>query len=732
LTSHPGLSRLFDPKSIAVVGASSDPAKLGFQVFNSLAVSKRMGSYKGELYPVNPRYREVDRLACYPDVASIQGPVDLAVVVVPARGTPSVMEDLARKGVPASIVVSGGFGESGGADLENKVVSIARRAGIRLLGPNTLGLMDPYSGVDTFFLPEWKTTTNRHEAISMPKPRPGSMVLISQSGGVGAALIDYIVGSGAGLRAFVGLGNQADVTLDEVISYYADDEKTRAILLYVEGVKQGRRLMEACSAASKRMPIVALKAGKTESGIRAAFTHTASMVGQVEVYRTAFHQGGIVEVSTIEDLFDAGKAMSMLPPPQGDRVAIVTNGGGAGVIAADSCEELGLKVPVLGSAAVGELRKLDREGGIPPMVSPNNPLDLTGSADSKAFKLASDALLKGDPFDAWLYVTLHHAPAVYDDVVDAIADVKEESGRPVVACDVGEAEWARIMRSKYESHGIPCYPTPDRAAKALYFLSRYGLFRKEPETWRDTQSATDRILWLSSLAKGPAPVLLEPNASRLLSEYSIPLLPSAVVADEDAAVRAADSMGYPVAMKIVSGKLSHKTDAGGVVLGVGDSIGVRGQFRTLARRAQEIGLSDSFKGALVQKMAPAGFELLIGSYRDRFFGPVITLGAGGIYTELIRDYSLRVAPIVASEAEEMMNELRISGILRGYRGKPAFDISCLKGVIVKLSTIMLENPTIKEMEINPFILFQSGGAVVDARVLLNGPPPRVEAHANPE
>jgi acyl-CoA synthetase (NDP forming) len=361
-------------------------------------------------------------------------------------------------------------------------------------------------------------------------------------------------------------------------------------------------------------------------------------------------------------------------------------------------------------------------GGIPPMVSPNNPLDLTGSAGSQAFKLASDALMKGDLFDAWLFVTLHHAPAVYDDVVDSISTVRAEAGLPVVACDVGEAEWARIMRSKYESHGIPCYPTPDRAAKAIHFLSRYGSFKADPEVWRDTQSASDRAGWLSSYAEAGGGVLFEPNAGRLLSEYSVPLLPSAVVADEEAAVRAADSMGYPVAMKIVAEKLSHKTDVGGIVLNVRDSIGIRSQFEALRRRAGEVGLAETFRGVLVQKMAEPGFELLIGSYRDRFFGPVITLGAGGTYTELMRDFSLRIAPITVSQAEEMMGELRIYRILKGYRGKPAYDVGCLKEMLVKLSTIMLENPTIREMEINPYFLFQSGGAVVDARVLLGKSP----------
>jgi len=719
LASSPNLSHLFDPRSIAVVGASPDPTKIGFEVFNSMATSKKMGAYSGDLYPVNPRYPEVAGIPCYPNVASIKGDVDLAVVVVPSQGTPSVMLDLAAKGVPAAIIISGGFSEVGNRELEEEVMKIASENGIRVLGPNTLGVQDPYIGLDTFFLPEWKTTTNRHEAISSPKPRPGSIVLVSQSGGVGAALIDYIVGSGAGLRAFVGLGNQADVTLDEVISYYVDDPKTKAILLYIEGVRKGRKLIEACSAASKKKPIVALKAGKTESGRRAAFTHTASMIGQEEVFSMAFHQGGIVEVSTIEDLFDAGKALSMLAPPSGDRVMIVTNGGGAGVIAADSCEGLGLKVPPLSDSAAKNLEDLGKAGRLPPMISPNNPLDLTGSASSETFRLASVALKGGDAFDAWLYITLHQAPAVYDDVVDVISSVRKERGQPVVACDVGEAEWARIMRSKFESHGIPCYPTPDRAANAIHFLSQYGFIRNDPEVWQDTQAGGDKVGWLKTcMGGGGERILLEPGASRLLAEYSIPLLPSDVVTDEEAAVRAADAMGYPVALKIIAANLSHKTDVGGVVLNVADGIGVRRDFDALIRKVNELGLADSFGGVLVQKMAEPGFELLIGGYRDRFFGPVITLGAGGTYTELVRDFTLRVAPFAVSEAEEMVNELRISRILKGYRGRAPHDVECLKDVIVKLSRMMLENPSINQVEINPFSLFTSGGAVVDARVLL--------------
>jgi acyl-CoA synthetase (NDP forming) len=714
-----GLAALFNPRSIAVVGASSDKSKLGYECYNNLSASKKNGIYTGELFPVNPRYKEVSGDACYPDVSSIPSAVDLAVVVVPSQLTPDVLRDLGKKGVPAAIIVSGGFSEVGNRELEEEVVRLAAHHHIRVLGPNTLGLLDPYSGVDTFFLPEWKTTVNGVEAVSSPKPKPGHLTLVSQSGGVGAALIDYIVGSGTGLRAFVGLGNQADVTMDEVISYYAEDDRTRAILLYVEGVKRGRKLIETCSAASKKKPIVVLKAGKTESGIRAAYTHTASMVGQVEVYSMAFHQGGMVEASSIEELFDAGKAMSMLEPPVGPKVMIVTNGGGAGVIAADSCEQLGLEVPPLADEAIRDLQDLADSGKIPTTVCPNNPLDLTGSASSLTFRLSSEVLVKRAAFDAALFVTLHHAPAVYDDVVEVISWFQKATGKPVVACDVGEAEWARIMRSKYESHGIPCYPTPDRAARAVHLLSKHGSFKRDPEVWRDTQRSEDRVWWLKTFPSAASDgALHEPYASRLLGEYGIPLMPSEVVDGEDAAVNAADSLGYPVAMKIVATKLSHKTDVGGVALNVGDSIGVRRQFKALLERAKEVGVLPSLKGILVQKMAPPGFELLIGSYRDRFFGPVITLGVGGTYTELMRDYTLRVAPVTSNEADEMMGELRMSAALRGFRGKSAYDVLCLRDVIVKMSTIMLENPTISQMEINPFFLFTSGGAVIDARVLL--------------
>jgi acetyltransferase len=710
---------LFDPKSIAVVGASPDPSKLGYDTYLNLQASKRNGAYRGRLYAVNPRHKEVLGDTCHPDLSSVPDELDLAVIVVPSQHVPDVMNDVVRKGVPAAIIVSGGFSEVGNRDLEAEVIRIASDGGVRVLGPNTLGLLDPHNGVDTFFLPEWKRTTDGVEAISSPKPKPGHLTLLSQSGGVGAALIDYIVGSGAGLRAFVGLGNQADVSMDEVVSYYAEDDRTRAILMYVEGVRDGRKLMEACSVASKRKPIVALKAGRTESGMRAAFTHTASMVGQVEVYSMAFRQGGVIEASTIEELFDAGKALSMLQPPEGDRALIITNGGGAGVIAADACEQMGLKVPPLDARAVETLKRLALTGRIPSTVSPNNPLDLTGSASSLTFKVASEALIGAAGFDVCLFLTLHHAPAVYDDVVDAVSWFRNTCGKPTVACDVGEAEWARIMRSKYEAYGIPAYPTPDRAARALHFLSKYGQYRSRPETWRDTQSQRDRLPWLAEFSSRERDrALYEPYASELLKQYGLPLLPCEVVGDADSAVRVADEIGYPVAMKVVATTVSHKTDVGGVSLGLRDSIEVRRRFGAMMAMVDRLGLRDSFRGILVQKMAEPGFELLIGSYRDPFFGPIVTLGAGGTYTELLRDYTLRVAPVTPSDADQMMKELRISRVLEGYRGMPGYDLECLRNVIVQLSSVMIENPSVAQLEINPFLLHRSGGAVIDAKVLL--------------
>lgn len=466
------------PRGIIVVGASRDPSKPGHVIFRVLLENRRKGLLKANVYAVNPNTESILGEKVYKSIAEVPPDADLGVVVVPAKLVPTAIGELGSRGVKAAIVISAGFSEVGNKELEMEVVKIAREKGVRIIGPNCIGVFSPWSGLDTLFLPYEKVLCDGRTVISTPRPPPGYVALVSQSGAVGTAALDYMAGEGIGLSHFVSIGNKADIDEVEILKLLAEDELTRVILLYIENVNRGREFVNTASEVSRRKPIIALKAGRTSAGRRAAASHTAALAGVDEVYNAAFERSGIIRAMDMEELFDFAKAFVYQPPPRGPRVGILTDGGGAGVMAADKAEEVGLEVPVLEGETLEELEELKRRGEIPAFAQVSNPVDLTGSVTTEMFVKALEIMLESKELDAVVVLALHQVPGVPDPVELAkrLAEIASRYTKPVLAVDTGWSEAAILERREFEKKGVPAYPTPERAVKALGALYKYAQF----------------------------------------------------------------------------------------------------------------------------------------------------------------------------------------------------------------------------------------------------------------
>ncbi len=445
---------------------------------NMVANHKR-GVFKGEVYLVNPKHDQILGEKCYPSISAIPEHAETIVVAIPAAGVPDVIEDAGKAGTKAAIVISSGFAEVGNRALEEKLVDASRRHNVRVIGPNCLGIYDAYTGMDTLFLPETKFLSDGREVVATPRPRPGSVSFLTQSGAFGAAALDYMAGHGMGIRGFVSYGNRCDVTEDELLDYFANDHKTKVILMYVEGLAKGRDFLEKAKEATRKKPVVALKAGKTEAGTRAAASHTAALAGMEQIYDGAFKQAGIIRVRNVEELFDFGRALVLQPPSYTRNVAVLTNAGGPGIIAADALEESGLEVHKFPGRIMSKLSDFKSKKLLLPVLSGYNPLDLSAEATSEMFALAISTILDDPEIGGLVLIMLHHAPTILDDAVDMIAKTVPKYKKPVTVCDMGGTEMAETMRMAFEKRGIPSYSVPERAARALWALTYYGTYLRD-------------------------------------------------------------------------------------------------------------------------------------------------------------------------------------------------------------------------------------------------------------
>ena len=474
------LDKFFYPDTIAVIGASRKPGKVGHEILRILKENKDKGIFRGELYAVNPDAREILGVATYPSISQLPSPPDLAVIAIPAKLVPEALDELGKLGTKNAVVISGGFAEIGGEGviLQEKLVEVAKQHGIRLVGPNCIGILCPETGVDTMFLPYEKEIRGK-TFKSLPRPKPGSISLITQSGAFGVACLDYMAGEKLGLAKFVSYGNRVDVDEAELIDYLASDYKTRVILVYIESLGRGKEFMEAAKRAVLSKPIVVLKAARTKAGTRAAISHTAAMAGRDDVYDAAFRQAGIIRVNNVEELFDVAKALSMQPPAKGKRIAVLTDGGGAGVMAVDELESRGQIIADLSGETEKRLEELKLKGIIPPIASVKNPVDLTGSTDDEAYVKSLEILLESPVVDGVIVLALHHVPGLTGNLPEKLAEVAKGIDKPVIFCDIGEGEYAAAFRERFEELGFPAYPTPERAAIAMAALTTYGTIRRK-------------------------------------------------------------------------------------------------------------------------------------------------------------------------------------------------------------------------------------------------------------
>ena len=475
----------FNPSSVAVVGATKKINKAGNVIFKNFVENKRRGVFKGEIYPVNPHEDSILGYESYPSITKIPEELELVVIVVPAKHVANVMRDAASKKVKTAVIISSGFSEIGNHKLENQIRAIAKKAGIRVLGPNCLGVYDSRTGVDMLFLPETRVLTTGDEVIATPRPMPGNIAIATQSGAFGVAALDYLTGQQIGVSKFVSFGNKCDVDEAEMLQYLLHDEETRVIMLYVEDIKSGREFLKVAKKVTKKKPIVALKSGRTEAGARAAASHTGAMAGSDHIYDAVFAQTGIFRAKDMEEFFDVGKALTMQPPATGNNVGIITDAGGPGIMAVDECELKGLKVKRFSEETIQKFERLKKKGRLPKFATNLNPVDLTGSVTSEMFELAAEILFEDPEIHGIILLGLHHTPALQEDFVDRVSKVAGKHDKPIVACDIGETEMALHTRYRFDKLGIPAYFSPEDAARAMNALVRYGLHLKKKRCLRE-------------------------------------------------------------------------------------------------------------------------------------------------------------------------------------------------------------------------------------------------------
>jgi acetyltransferase len=665
------LQPLFCPRRIAVIGASANPEKMGFQIYRNI----RDAGFPGEILPVNPKGETILGTTSVKSVGDLPEGVDLAVVIIPAKHVPATILQLGERKVRAAIVISGGFAESGeeGAALQEELVRNAARSSIRLVGPNCQGVNYPYHNLCA----SWPLITRR-----------GEMAFVSQSGTVGAALSDWASEDGLGFSAFVSMGNRADVDEADLIDFFAADPNTRVVALYIEGVKDAAKFLAAVRKCRK--PIVIFKAGRTERGRQAAESHTRSLAGSDAIYDAVFRQFGIHRAATLEELYDFAKALAYLPAPAGPRMLIVTSSGGSGIIATDVAEEEGFRVVPLPAALADQLRAI-----LPSHCIVGNPLDVTGDTDADRYRKVLTAA--EDHYDVVM--------AIFGDPIPGASAVMRPGPCHLVAY-LGGADVERAERRLLHEKRIAVFPTPERAVRALACHARFDPSRFPRRTGRPdiAPSPSDRRQPLSAV-----------ESMEWLARNGFPVVASRPARTAEAAVAAARDFGFPVAVKINSIDVTHKSDVGGVILNLTDEAAVRKAVQAVGEVGARIGARDG--GVLVSAMARPGQEVVVGVTRDRQFGHAVMFGLGGIFVEVLGDVAFRIVPITEKDAAEMVAEIRGAPVLEGVRGGRPADAAALRRLLVQVSDFVAKHPDIEEMDLNPVMVYENGLLIVDARVV---------------
>jgi acetyl coenzyme A synthetase (ADP forming)-like protein len=700
------IAGLLTPSSIALIGASRRPGTIGHEILRNLLD----GGFTGPVYPVNPNARAVTGVRAYPTIGDVPDDVDLAVVAVPAAEVPVAVRQCAAKAVRSLVIVSAGFAEVGGdqAQAERDLVEIARRNGMRIVGPNCMGVINTSPAV-------------RMNATFAPfVPTPGRIAFSSQSGALGIELLGQAAELGLGISTFVSVGNKADVSGNDLLQYWEEDPDTDVILLYLESFGNPRKFARLARRISRTKPIVAVKSGRTQAGTRAAGSHTAALASSDVAVDALFRQAGVVRVDTLEELFDAAQVLAHQPLPQGRRVAIVSNGGGPAILAADACTGAGLEVPEVGSDTQARLRDFAS-----PDAGVRNPIDLVASATATTYERALRTVLQDDQIDAVIVIFVPPLVTQPDDVARAIRAAAGAAGpKPIVACFLGRHGIPDALRcTQPDERSIPSFAFPESAAAALGHAAGYGSWRRRPEgavsDFPDMDAEQARAIVGDRVGVSPDGVWLDPDVAQSLCDcFGVPIIRTMLVATTSDAVDAAEELGYPVALKAGSGAIVHKTDVGAVRLNLTSEEEVRDAFT-----AMQESLGDEMGGAIVQPMVGTGIETIVGVTRDALFGSLVVFGMGGTAAELVRDTALRILPITDLDAREMVRSLRTSPLLFGYRGSPPADVGALEQLLLRVGRLADELPEVAEMDCNPVIVSPDAVTVVDVKIRLVPLPP---------
>ncbi len=707
LATIASLRAFLKPRSIAVIGASNKGNTIGNHLFKNLL----RDSFQGVVYPVNPTASYVAAVSAYPSVLDIPGEVDLAIVIVNAAVVPKVVEECGRKGVKGAVIVSAGFAETGkeGEKSQERLVEIARSYGMRLVGPNCMGLIntDPAVSMNATFSPVY--------------PLPGNIAFCTQSGALGLAILEYARTMNFGLSTFASIGNRADVSSNDFLQYWEDDPATRVILLYVESFGNPRKFARIARNVSLSKPVVAVKSGRTPAGSRAAASHTGALAGADVASEALFAQAGIIRVDTLDELFDVATLLINQPVPRGRRVAVLTNGGGPGIMTADACAQRGLELPGLTEETIAGLRKITST-----RASLANPVDITAEGTAEQYNQALRLLAQDENIDIGIVIFIPPVLVQRDEVAAAIRDAAPEfrrRGKTLVASFMG-LRGSSIELGTGDECCVPSYTFPEDTASSIARACEYGEWLKKPKgripeiegldrpraretVKRALESSQSRPLWLDAVSLGA-----------VFEAYGIKIAPLKLARSAAEAAAAVEEIGFPAAVKLVSDTIVHKTEVGGVVLDVRSPTEAEAAFKRIQDRLKRLGRAGEMQGVAVQQMVSKGIEIIIGVTQDPSFGPLIMFGLGGTYAELFRDVVFRIHPLTDADAREMVRSVKAYRLLEGWRGARPSDIGALEDLLLRVSALVEDIPEIKELDLNPVKALERGYAIVDARMLV--------------
>ncbi|HDR15752.1 MAG TPA: CoA-binding protein [Desulfobacteraceae bacterium] len=693
------LESLLRPETIAVVGASISPGKVGYAIVDNLV----NGTFTGEVVLINPTAQEILGAKCFPDLRSCGRKIDLSVIALPTRLVKKAVEESIEAGAKAIVVITAGFKEvdEQGALLEKEIARLCRVHSVRLMGPNCLGIINTENGMNASF--------------ASKMPAKGGISVLSQSGALATAILDWAAERHLGLAKLVSIGNKADLNENDFLSTFADDPATSVIVGYLENIVSGDEFIKVAEAAAGKKPVVILKAGTTAAGTKAASSHTGSLTGADIAYGAAFKRSGIIRAETFERLFDYATALAMQPLPSGDRVAIITNAGGPGIMAADAVEKMGMHVAVLADSTATALKKK-----LPEAASVGNPIDVLGDADPERYTTALAAAQEDDSVDAVIVILTPQAMTRPAETANAIAS-NIKGNKPVLACFMG-GEDVLPGREELVARNLPDYPSPDRTVAALKAMCDYAAWKKRPPRivtrFPVNRRRVERII--KHQLRMDRRQVSEVKAKEMLRAYNFNVPSGGVAYSADEAMDLADRVTYPVAMKIVSPDILHKSDLGGVRLNLSSRSQVRDNYDLMMMRIGRRAPEARLEGVYIEKMCPLGRETIIGMTRDPQFGPMLMFGMGGIFVEVLKDVSFHLAPITSEEALQMLESTRSYKLLTGTRGQAGVDLQAIAGSLQRMSQLVTDFPQITEMDINPLIVGKIGTEPIaaDARISL--------------